>query len=189
MNTLTLSEQLSSAYKYIFTHHYDEAIRLYKKLVSTIDLYSEDDRIMFRSAGLKQWAKMSLETGKLLDILNYRERLLTNVKSNSPSQDDMVDIFVINNELDRFDDNLRLYDYLKDNNQSLLALIWHEYGFYILAPCLIIDGRYDEISENCNFEQDFYSYYQNGSFDRKTILFYQKYALHFNFLNILKILS
>ena len=183
---MDIDEQLRRATEYVVFKKYREATDIYNRLAADVGDFDEDERIAFHAAGLTQWAEMSKETQDFSDIMRYRDDRLEQIFS-TVSCDDVVDVLRINNDLGRYDDNLRLYDRLKESARPVLTEIWETYGLLFFGPALIADKRWDEIEEYCDLEKDF-SFYIQGSryFDENELGAYEKYASHLQNHKILK---
>ena len=183
---MDIAEQLREATECFVFEKYREATEIYNRLAADVGDFDEDERIAFHAAGLTQWAKMSKETQDFSDIMRYRDERLERIFSTA-SCDDVIDVFRINNDLGRYDDNLRLYDRLKENARPVLTEIWETYGLLYFGPFLIAAKRWDEIEKHCDLEKDFAFYIQGSRyFDENELDAYEKYASHLQNHKILK---
>ena len=183
---MDIAEQLRRATACSVFKKYREASEIYNRLAADVEKMDEDERIAFHAAGLTQWAKMSKETQDFSDIMRYRDARLERIFS-TVFCDDVLDVLRINNDLGHDDDNLRLYDRLKESARPVLTEIWETYGLLYFGPFLIADKRWDEVEKYCDLEKDFAIYIQGRKyFDENELDAYEKYASHLQNHKILK---
>ena len=183
---MDIAEQLRRATECFVFKKYREAAEIYNRLAADAGDFDEDERIAFHAAGLTQWAEMSKETRDFSDIMRYRDARLERIFS-TLSCDDVIDVLRINNDLGCYDDNLRLYDRLKENARPILTEIWETYGLLFFGPALIAAERWGEIEKHCDLEKDFAFYIQGRKyFDENELDAYEKYASHLKNHKILR---